>query len=113
MENGLVAAYENMDRDQLISVITQQKMEINELAAVGKAYKQHLEQVIEYHSVEKYRSVVQKNREADDSIFNEIKMKFNVSNLVELKKLIKLAQNQVNQLEETLELIEKFKIQVS
>ena len=42
MENGLVAAYENMDRDQLISVITQQKMEINELAAVGKAYKQHL-----------------------------------------------------------------------
>lgn len=113
MENGLVAAYENMDRDQLISVITQQKMEINELAAVGKAYKQHLEQVIEYHSVEKYRSVVQKNREADDSIFNEIKMKFNVSNLVKLKKLIKLAQNQVNQLEETLELIEKFKIQVS
>ncbi|HFJ8129276.1 TPA: hypothetical protein ACGV3K_001043 [Enterococcus faecium] len=67
MENGLVAAYENMDRDQLISVITQQKMEINELAAVGKAYKQHLEQVIEDHSVEKYRSVVQKNREADDT----------------------------------------------
>ncbi|ELB09818.1 hypothetical protein OII_03214 [Enterococcus faecium EnGen0029] len=67
MENGLVAAYENMDRDQLISVITQQKMEINELAAVGKAYKQHLEQVIEYHSVEKYRSVIQKNREADET----------------------------------------------
>ena len=67
MENGLVAAYENMDRDQLISVITQQKMEINELAAVGKAYKQPLEQVVEYHSVEKYRSVVQKNREADET----------------------------------------------
>ncbi|MDW8523323.1 hypothetical protein SBO77_01825 [Enterococcus lactis] len=65
MENGLVAAYENMDRDQLISVITQQKMEINELAAVGKAYKQHLEETIEYRSVEKYRNL--KNREADDT----------------------------------------------
>lgn len=60
MENGLVAAYENMDRDQLISVITQQKMEINELAAVGKAYKQHLEETIEHRSVEKYRNLKKK-----------------------------------------------------
>ena len=64
MENGLVAAYENMDHDQLISVITQQKMEINELAAVGKAYKQHLEETIEYRSVEKYLNL--KNREAEE-----------------------------------------------
>lgn len=105
--------YQGMDRERLIDIIEQQRLELIQKEAVCKEYKKHLEQVIEYHSVEKYRSVVQKNREADDSIFNEIKMKFNVSNLVELKKLIKLAQNQVNQLEETLELIEKFKIQVS
>ncbi|HAQ1238428.1 TPA: hypothetical protein IW798_001099 [Enterococcus faecium] len=105
--------YQGMDRKRLIDIIEQQRLELIQKEAVCKEYKKHLEQVIEDHSVEKYRSVVQKNREADDSIFNEIKMKFNVSNLVELKKLIKLAQNQVNQLEETLELIEKFKIQVS
>ena len=67
MENGLVAAYENMDRDQLIDIIEQQRLDLIQKEAVCKEYKKHLEQVIEYHSVEKYRSVVQKNREADET----------------------------------------------
>lgn len=64
MENGLVAAYENMDQKQLIDIIEQQRLDLIQKEAVCKEYKKHLEQVIEYHSVEKYRSVVQKNREA-------------------------------------------------
>ncbi|EME8213473.1 TPA: hypothetical protein QFU64_002155 [Enterococcus faecium] len=64
MENGLVSAYENMDQKQLIAIIEQQRLDLIQKEAVCKEYKKHLEQVIEYHSVEKYRSVVQKNREA-------------------------------------------------
>lgn len=64
MENGLVSAYENMDQKQLIDIIEQQRLDLIQKEAVCKEYKKHLEQVIEYHSVEKYRSVVQKNREA-------------------------------------------------
>ena len=59
--------YQGMDRKQLIDIIEQQRLELIQKEAVCKDYKKHLEQVIEYHSVEKYRSVVQKNREADET----------------------------------------------
>ena len=54
--------YQGMDRERLIDIIEQQRLELIQKEAVCKEYKKHLEQVIEYHSVEKYRSVVQKNR---------------------------------------------------
>ncbi|HAQ7041250.1 TPA: hypothetical protein IX553_002886 [Enterococcus faecium] len=54
--------YQGMDREWLIDVIEQQRLELIQKEAVCKEYKKRLEQVIEYHSVEKYRSVVQKNR---------------------------------------------------
>lgn len=38
------------------------KKENENLKEVIRVYQNHLEKVIEYHSVEKYRSVVQKNR---------------------------------------------------
>lgn len=59
--------YQGMDRERLIDIIEQQRLELIQKEAVCKEYKKHLEQVIEYHSVEKYRSVVQKNREADET----------------------------------------------
>ncbi|PEH48052.1 hypothetical protein [Enterococcus faecium] len=52
--------YQGMDRKRLIDIIEQQRLELIQKEAVCKEYKKHLEQVIEYHSVEKYRSVVQK-----------------------------------------------------
>ena len=54
--------YQGMDRERLIDIIEQQRLELIQKEAVCKGYKKHLEQVIEDHSVEKYRSVVQKNR---------------------------------------------------
>ena len=54
--------YQGMDRERLIDIIEQQRLELIQKEAVCKEYKKQLEQVIEYHSVEKYRSVVQKNR---------------------------------------------------
>ncbi|WP_420896741.1 hypothetical protein [Enterococcus malodoratus] len=47
-----------------MGVCDQLEQELVGAQAVNKAYKKHLEQVIEYHSVEKYRSIVQENREA-------------------------------------------------
>ncbi|MEM5667042.1 hypothetical protein AAHH62_05500 [Enterococcus faecium] len=52
--------YQGMDRERLIDIIEQQRLELIQKEAVCKEYKKHLEQVIEDHSVEKYRSVVQK-----------------------------------------------------
>ncbi|MFS1086524.1 hypothetical protein ACFC90_07515 [Enterococcus casseliflavus] len=49
----------------------------------------------------------------EESVFDEIKSKFNVANLEELKELINQAQNQIDQFNETLEKIKTFKIQVS
>ncbi|NSN05910.1 hypothetical protein HRD84_08770 [Enterococcus faecalis] len=57
--------YNGLSKDELISIIEQQRLELIQKDAVCKEYKKHLEQVIEYHSVENYRSIVQKNREAD------------------------------------------------
>ena len=41
------------------------------------------------------------------------KVRFQIDNLSEFKKLTQLAESQLNQLKQTLELIEDFKIQVS
>ncbi|MBU5364273.1 hypothetical protein KQI33_02640 [Enterococcus devriesei] len=63
--NKLSNGRENMSKEQLMGVCDQLEQELVGAQAVNKAYKKHLEQVIEYHSVEKYRSIVQKNREAN------------------------------------------------
>lgn len=57
------ANYEFMEKQQLISIIKSQENELIRQDSVIKEYQKHLEQVIEYNSVEKYRSTVQKNRE--------------------------------------------------
>ncbi|MBI0320631.1 hypothetical protein JBF12_48340, partial [Streptomyces javensis] len=43
--------YQGMDRERLIDIIEQQRLELIQKEAVCKEYKKHLEQVIEYHSV--------------------------------------------------------------
>ncbi|MGM0168255.1 hypothetical protein IGI39_004011 [Enterococcus sp. AZ135] len=55
---------EDFSREQLLDYCENLEAQLLEAEAVNKVYKKHLEQVIEYHSVEKYRSIVQKNREA-------------------------------------------------
>lgn len=60
ISNGI----EDLSREQLLDYCENLEAQLLEAEAVSKAYKKHLEQVIEYHSVEKYRSIVQKNREA-------------------------------------------------
>lgn len=67
--NKLSNGRENMSKEQLMGVCDQLEQELVEAQAVNKAYKKHLEQVIEYHSVEKYRSIVQKNREANRTAY--------------------------------------------
>lgn len=57
--------YKNMSHEELIDIIEHQRLELIQKEAICEEYKKHLEAVIEYYSVEKYRSVVQKNREAD------------------------------------------------
>ena len=41
--------YQGMDRERLIDIIEQQRLEFIQKEAVCKEYKKHLEQVIEYH----------------------------------------------------------------
>lgn len=53
----------DMSREELIKIIERQEQEMIILEAVKKQYMKHLEKVIEYHSVEAYRNLVQKNRE--------------------------------------------------
>lgn len=53
----------DMSREELIKIIGRQEQEMIILEAVKNQYMKHLEKVIEYHSVEAYRNLVQKNRE--------------------------------------------------
>lgn len=64
-------------------------LELIQKEAVCKEYKKHLEQVIEYHSVEKYRSVVQKNRATSPDSRQDvsISIKTPVFNSVKSEKL--------------------------
>lgn len=57
--------YQSMSCEDLIDIIEHQRLELIQKEAICEEYKKHLETVIEYHSVEKYRVTVQKNREAD------------------------------------------------
>lgn len=56
--------YDGFSKDELIKLIEHQHLELIQKEAVCREYKKHLEEVIEHHSVEKYQSIVQKNREA-------------------------------------------------
>lgn len=62
--NELQANYEGMSKKELVNIIKSQKSELISQEAVIKEYKKHLEQVIEFSSVEKYRETVKRNREA-------------------------------------------------
>lgn len=57
--------YQSMSCEDLIDIIEHQRLELIQKEAICEEYKKHLETVIEYHSVEKYRMTVQNNREAD------------------------------------------------
>lgn len=59
----LTPNYEGMTNEQLVSIIKSQHAELICQEAVIKEYKKHLEQVIEYCSVEKYRDTVKKTRD--------------------------------------------------
>lgn len=50
----------DMSREELIKIIGRQEQEMIILEAVKNQYMKHLEKVIEYHSVEAYRNLVQK-----------------------------------------------------
>lgn len=54
----------SMSNEELILLCERLERELIQAEAVNQAYKKHLEQVIEYNSVERYRAVIQKNREA-------------------------------------------------
>lgn len=54
--------YKNKSKEELILLCEHLEQELIKAEAVNKAYKKHLEQVIEYNSVEKYKAVAQKNR---------------------------------------------------
>lgn len=58
------ANYESMDRKQLIAVIDYQHEELIKQEAITREYQKQLQETIEYYSIERYRSTVQKNREA-------------------------------------------------
>jgi hypothetical protein len=59
----LEVSYKDMSRDELISIIGTQRNELIKQDGIIKEYKKHLEQVIEFNSVEKYRETVKRNRE--------------------------------------------------
>lgn len=65
--NELQMNYEGMTNEQLVSIIKSQKSELISQEAVIKEYKKHLEQVIEFSSVEKYRETVKRNRGAAET----------------------------------------------
>ena len=54
----------NMSKEELILLCEHLEQDLIKAEAVNKAYKKHLEQLIQHHSVEMYKTVVQKNREA-------------------------------------------------
>ncbi|MBO0439584.1 hypothetical protein [Candidatus Enterococcus ikei] len=62
--NELPLKYEGMTNGQLVNIIKSQNSKLIRQEAVIKKYKKHLEQVIEFSSVEKYRETVKRNRGA-------------------------------------------------
>ena len=53
--------YEQFNKEDLIQLAKHQKQELIKLDAIKNQYAKHLEQVIEYNSIEKYRETVKQN----------------------------------------------------
>ena len=53
--------YEQFSKEDLIQLAKHQKQELIKLDAIKNQYMKHLEQVIEYNSIEKYRESVKNN----------------------------------------------------
>ena len=53
--------YERFSKEDLIQLAKHQKQELIKLEAIKNQYMKHLEQVIEYNSIEKYRETVKQN----------------------------------------------------
>ena len=53
--------YESFSKEALIQLAMHQKQELIKLEAIKNQYAKHLEQVIEYNSIEKYRETVKHN----------------------------------------------------
>ena len=53
--------YEQFSKEDLIQLAKHQKQELIKLDAIKNQYAKHLEQVIEYSSIEKYRETVKHN----------------------------------------------------
>ena len=53
--------YESFSKKDLIQLAKHQKQELIKLEAIKNQYAKHLEQVIEYNSIEKYRETVKHN----------------------------------------------------
>ena len=53
--------YESFSKEALIQLAMHQKQELIKLEAIKSQYAKHLEQVIEYNSIEKYRETVKQN----------------------------------------------------
>ena len=53
--------YESFSKEDLIQLAKHQKQELIKLDAIKNQYAKHLEQVIEYNSIEKYRETVKQN----------------------------------------------------
>ena len=53
--------YEQFSKEDLIQLAKHQKQELIKLEAIKNQYSKHLEQVIEYNSIEKYRENVKQN----------------------------------------------------
>ena len=53
--------YDSFSKEALIQLAKHQKQELIKLEAIKNQYAKHLEQVIEYNSIEKYRETVKQN----------------------------------------------------
>ena len=53
--------YEQFSKEDLIQLAKHQKQELIKLDAIKNQYAKHLEQVIEYNSIEKYRGTVKQD----------------------------------------------------
>ena len=57
--------YEQFSKEDLIQLAKHQKQELIKLEAIKNQYAKHLEQVIEYNSIEKYRETVKYNNKQE------------------------------------------------
>lgn len=53
--------YERFSKEALIHLVMHQEQELIKLEAIKNQYAKHIEQVIEYNSIEKYRESVKNN----------------------------------------------------